>query len=67
LRRRAVAGLNRAVENPPAVLIVAHGGVFRAIRSAMKLEMMGRTRNCVPMWCEPPSAPDGEWSLEIHE
>lgn len=67
LRRRAIAGLNRAVSNPPAVLIVAHGGVFRAIRSAMNLEMAGRTRNCVPMWCEPPRSPGLEWSLAIHD
>src|SRR5258708_4300999 len=67
LRRRVVGGLNRAVGQPPAVLIVAHGGVFRAIRSAMNLEMSGRTRNCVPMWCEPPRAPDGEWALAIHD
>ena len=67
LRLRAVAGLNRAVGQPPAVLVVAHGGVFRAIRSAMKLEMTGRTRNGVPMWCEPPRAPDGDWTVAVHE
>jgi probable phosphoglycerate mutase len=67
LRRRSVAGLNRAVGQPPAVLVVAHGGVFRAIRSVMKLEISGRTRNCVPMWCEPPRAPGLEWSLTLHE
>jgi broad specificity phosphatase PhoE len=67
LRRRSVAGLNRAVERPPAVLVVAHGGVFRAIRSVMRLEITGRTRNCVPMWCEPPRAPGQDWALTIHE
>jgi probable phosphoglycerate mutase len=67
LRRRSVSGLNRAVSQPPAVLVVAHGGVFRAIRSVMKLEISGRTRNCVPMWCEPPRAQGEEWSLTIHE
>jgi broad specificity phosphatase PhoE len=67
LRRRSISGLNRAVGQPPAVLVVAHGGVFRAIRSVMKLEISGRTRNCVPMWCEPPRAPGQEWSLTIHE
>ncbi len=67
LRRRSIAGLNRAVNQPPAVLVVAHGGVFRAIRSVMKLEISGRTRNCVPMWCEPPRASGQEWSLTIHE
>lgn len=67
LRRRSISGLNRAVSQPPAVLVVAHGGVFRAIRSVMKLEISGRTRNCVPMWCEPPRLSDGEWALTIHE
>ena len=67
LRQRVVAGLNRAVSLPPAVLIVAHGGVFRAIRSAMKVETTVRTRNCVPIWCEPPGASRADWSLAFHE
>lgn len=67
LRQRTVVGLNRAVRRPPAVLVVAHGGVFRALRSAMKLELSGRTRNCVPMWCEPPRAPGEAWAVTLHE
>jgi 2,3-bisphosphoglycerate-dependent phosphoglycerate mutase len=67
LRRRVVTAINRSVANPPAVLIVAHGGVFRAARAAMRLEMAGRTRNCVPMWCEPPRAPGDAWELTLHE
>jgi broad specificity phosphatase PhoE len=67
LRRRVVSGLNRAVGQPPAVLVVAHGGVFRAVRAAMSLEAAMRTRNCVPIWCEPPRAPGGDWSLAYHE
>lgn len=67
LRRRTVTGLNRAVQQPPSVLIVAHGGVFRALRTAMNLEMAGRTRNCVPMHCAPPVADGGGWSLTIHD
>ena len=67
LRRRVTAALNRAMALPPAVLIVAHGGVFRAVRAAMNVEMAGRTRNCVPMLCEPPAAPDLGWSLALHE
>ena len=67
LRRRSVAGLNRAVGQPPTVLVVAHGGVFRAIRSAMKVDMSGRTRNCVPIWCEPPRTSGLDWTLAIHE
>lgn len=67
LRRRTVTGLNRAVQQPALVLIVAHGGVFRAIRTAMQMNMTGRTRNCVPMHCAPPSAPGQDWTLTIHD
>ncbi len=57
LRARAVAAVNRAIARPPAVLVVAHGAMFRALRSAMGLEPNVRTRNAVPFWCEP--GPDG--------
>ena len=67
LRRRVTAGINRAVALPPTVLIVAHGGVFRAIRAAMNVDMAGRTRNCVPILCEPPTTPATNWSLALHE
>jgi broad specificity phosphatase PhoE len=67
LRYRVVKGLNRAIGQPPAVLVVAHGGVFRAIRAAMNVETTIRTRNCVPIWCEPPHAADSNWSLVHHE
>ncbi len=67
LRRRTVAGLNRAIAQPPTVLVVAHGAVFRALRAAMNLDMAGRTRNCVPMRCEPLDHPDTPWSLAIHD
>ena len=67
LRRRVVAGLNRAATHPPAVLIVAHGGVFRAVRAAMKLEMAARTRNGIPIQCTPPDASMTDWSLAFHE
>ncbi len=67
LRHRVVGALNRAVAYRPMVLVVAHGAVFRALRSAMKLEMTGRTRNCVPMRCEPLDHPETPWSLAIHD
>ena len=67
LRRRVVSGLNRAIARPGSVLVVAHGGVFRAARAAMGVEMSGRTRNCVPMFCAPPPAPGGGWTLTIHD
>jgi broad specificity phosphatase PhoE len=62
LRERAVAAVNRATALEPAVLVVAHGALFRALRSAMGLEPNVRTRNAVPFWCEP-GPDDGAWDL----
>lgn len=64
LRRRAVEGVTRALARPPAVLVVAHGALFRALRAAMGVEPNLRTRNAVPLWCEPPP-PDGTaWRID---
>jgi broad specificity phosphatase PhoE len=67
LRCRAVSGLNRAVGQPPVVLVVAHGGVFRALRSAMNIDFHGRTRSCVPIWCEPHPEAHGKWTVAVHD
>ena len=64
LRDRAIGAINRAVTQPPAVLVVAHGALFRALRSAMALPVNMRTRNAVPIWCE---APAGERGWRIPE
>ena len=53
LRRRAVAAVNRATALPPAVLVVGHGALFRAVRAAMGRQPNMRTPNAVPFWCEP--------------
>jgi probable phosphoglycerate mutase len=60
LRRRAADAINRAIALPPVVLVVAHGAFFRALRAAMGLEINVRTRNAVPIFCEP--TPTG-WEL----
>ncbi len=66
LRARAVEAINRATPRPPAVLVVAHGGFFRALRTAMGLEPTARTRNGVPFWCMPGPAGD-PWALSPAE
>ncbi len=38
---------------PGPVLIVAHGGVFRAVRDILGLSREGLTPNAVPLYCEP--------------
>jgi broad specificity phosphatase PhoE len=63
LRRRAVAAVNRATALPPAVLVVAHGALFRALRAAMGIEPNVRTQNAVPIFCEPLSAGGNGWTL----
>ncbi len=63
LTTRAVAAINRCVTRPPVVLVVAHGALFRALRGAMGHEPNVRTRNAVPVWCEPPAGGVGPWGV----
>jgi probable phosphoglycerate mutase len=63
LTKRAVAAVNRCTAQPPLVLIVAHGALFRALRGAMGHEPNVRTRNGVPVWCEPPTDPSQPWTI----
>ena len=68
LRARAIAAVDRATGAATALgrgpaLIVAHGALFRALRSAMGLRANERLPNAVPMWCDPN---DGAWTLSVH-
>src|SRR5271154_5573888 len=53
LRARVVVAVNRALQRPAPVLVVAHGAMFRALRSAMGLKPNIRTPNGIPLLCEP--------------
>lgn len=53
LRDRAVTAINAALTRTAPVLVVSHGAVFRAVRSAMGLVPNVRTRNAVPFLCTP--------------
>jgi broad specificity phosphatase PhoE len=63
LRVRSVAAINRATGNPPPILVLAHGGMFRAVRAAMGLEPNFRTPNATPLFCEPPRGAATAWTL----
>ena len=63
LRARATAAVNRALAQPGLVLVVAHGALFRAMRGAMGHEPNVRTRNAVPVWCEPPVRGSEVWGI----
>jgi broad specificity phosphatase PhoE len=64
LQSRAVAAANRATAQPPAVLVVAHGALFRSLRATMGIEPNIRTQNAVPIFCEPPRPDATAWSLQ---
>ncbi|MDF7673237.1 histidine phosphatase family protein [Acetobacteraceae bacterium ESL0709] len=64
LRERVVKGLNRILAGDETTLIVAHGGVFRSLRSAMNLPANVRLPNAVPVFAHPEA---GQWSLDIEE
>jgi probable phosphoglycerate mutase len=66
LRARAVGAVNRALGAPPAVLLVGHGAFWRAIRSAIGLEVNVRTPNATPLLVRPPVNGAGAWTLEVH-
>jgi probable phosphoglycerate mutase len=53
LSARIEAALNRLLALPGPILIVAHGGVFRAMRGLMNLTAEGLTPNAVPLFCKP--------------
>ncbi|MDR3532346.1 MAG: histidine phosphatase family protein [Rhodopila sp.] len=63
LTTRAVSAINRCTARPPVVLVVAHGALFRAMRGAMGHEPNVRTRNAVPIWCEPPVNGATAWGI----
>lgn len=63
LTTRAVAAVNRCIARPAVVLVVGHGALFRALRGAMGHEPNVRTRNAIPVWCEPPADPAKPWQL----
>lgn len=61
LRARAVGAINRALERPGPVLVVAHGALWRAFRQAAGLTANVRTPNALPLWVEPPAPGEAAW------
>jgi len=50
---RVQAAMARVLARPGPVLVVAHGGVFRAIRALLDAPETGFTPNAQPLYCEP--------------
>ncbi len=53
LTSRIDGALQRILAQPGPVLIVAHGGVFRAVRDLMRVSREGLTPNGQPLFCAP--------------
>ncbi len=53
LTARVRGVLGRILALPGPVLIVAHGGVFRAVRGILGLSKEGLTPNAQPLFCQP--------------
>jgi len=59
---RVEGAMARLLALPGPLLIVAHGGVFRALSDLMGLPKQGLTPNAVPLYC----APEGDgWKVEV--
>jgi broad specificity phosphatase PhoE len=60
---RAVRGVNRALDLPAPVLVVAHGALFRALRLALGHEPNVRTPNALPLHITPPPDGGASWGI----
>lgn len=63
LYERTVAAVNRALSLPEPVLVVAHGGLFRALRLAFGHKPNVRTPNALPIRCAPPARGETIWTV----
>lgn len=59
---RARIAMRRVLAQPGPLLIVAHGGIFRALRDLMGLSKEGLTPNAVPLFCAPT---ESGWEVRI--
>jgi probable phosphoglycerate mutase len=64
LRDRVAGALNRCLQLPGPVLVVAHGAVMRALRAEMLQTANVRTPNAAPLFCTPPTAGEAAWIIE---
>lgn len=62
---RATAGINAALARAENVLIVSHGGVYRAVHAHARLAAGEDLGNCVPIHHRPPDAAHPWWTAEV--
>jgi len=62
---RSLNGLNKALEPPGPVLIVAHGGVYWAVEEAIQASLNSRIPNAIPVFHRPPKTADDSWQISF--
>ena len=58
--QRGLVGLNKALEFPGPVLVVAHGGIYWSIQRFAELNEGRIIKNCDPIYHEPRTHPDNK-------
>lgn len=61
---RSLVAINDALTRPGPVLIVGHGGVYRAVKIHARLDMDFHLPNAVPVRHVPPSAEYPWWTVQ---
>lgn len=62
---RCILGINKAIDRSNSTLIIAHGGVFWSIESALQLKLGQDLPNCAPTLLKPPIKPNTTWSISL--
>ncbi len=60
---RAIEAVNQALARPGPVLIVAHGGIYRAVREHAGIPRTGGVPNAVPIHHQPPTEHQPAWRV----
>ncbi|MBT3306684.1 MAG: histidine phosphatase family protein [Alphaproteobacteria bacterium] len=61
---RVISGVNKALGYPGPVLIVAHGGAFKAVQSHIQMDHDGDMPNCIPVRLQPFGDKGLDWAME---
>lgn len=64
--KRVLSGVHKALQHPGPVLIVAHGGVYRALQEIVEIENTS-IPNATPVELVPPIEPNMPWSINIFD
>lgn len=62
---RCLRGVNKSLNLPGTVLIIAHGGVYWAIEHALQVTLERNLGNCEPLFHQPPKQGSDRWTVSF--